>query len=373
MAVNINDTALRRGIYKDPDGNKHEIEVIKVQYGSNGKEYAGLEISYYYRLYKGIHINGLIPIIYFATNSYSHIDVTLSLVHSDSNYHAISSLQLNGHIYVDTGDGIIFYDGYFNENYLLPSEIELKISRTGQERHIWKTEGYISIVTHIILEYTITYDDGIKYKDTYTNSVYDEYGVNADNSKYFRSTMTFLQSISLFEKVVWTRDPALITRPKVNIGFENVRFRETVTYVGEQYGEDIYEYYYYSDLVPNFFIKDDGTVKSDEVTGIEEISLYAFIDMRVYANGTYIIRETAFTTMTVKGTSGKFTPNLKFNGSTLSSEATRCDVRISGNATIKYKDGYSRTINLIPQYEVYYWTKSYALDRTISLTFLTGV
>lgn len=371
MPFNINEISLRRCVYS---GN--EVETVKVRYGDiSGTKYAGLNVDVSYIVRKTISSNSLAsPFTWYKFHT-MHSDI-MSVTFSSANnnaLHKIKKLSLSGHVYSKSGDDTFFYDKYFSYTDITSDTFELDAYGTEQEISIPDILGHIMVATYIDLDYTITYDDNSTYSGKYSNSIYDEYNVNTNSEHAFGGTFNIYAEKEYLEKVVWTRDPALITWPKVNIGFENVRFRETVTYVGEECGEDIYEYYYYSDLVPNFFIKDDGTVKSDEVTGIEEISLYAYIDMRVYANGTYIIRETAFTTMTVKGTSGKFTPNLKFNGHTLSSEATRCDVRIAGNATIKYKDGYSRTINLIPQYEVYYWTKSYALDRTISLTFLTGV
>lgn len=368
MPFNINELPLRRCVY-----NGNEVKTVKVRYGDiSGTKYAGLNVDVSYIVRKrSLLTPPLFTEKFYATDS-DIMSVIFSSVNNNA-LHKIKKLSLSGHVYSKSGDDTVFYDKYFSYTDIDSDTFELNASGTEQNRFVLDLEGYIMVATYIDLDYIITYDDDSTYSGKYNNYIYDEYGVNADATHTFGGTFNIYAEKEYLEKVVWTRDPALITRPKVNIGFENVRFRETVTYVGNECGSDIYEYYYYSDLVPNFFIKDDGTVKSDEVTGIEEISLYAYIDMRVYADGTYIIRETAFTTMTVKGTSGKFTPNLKFNGQTLSSEATKCDVRIAGNATIKYKDGYSRTINLTPQYEVYQWTKSYALDRTISLTFLTGV
>ena len=368
MPFNINELPLRRCVY-----NGNEVKTVKVRYGDiSGTKYAGLTVDVSYIVRKR---SLLTPPIFTEKFYASDSDIMTVIFSSTDNnaLHKIKKLSLSGHIYSKSGDGTVFYDSYFNYTDISSDTFELDTYGTGQIRYMIYLLGYIEVSTFIELEYSITYDNNSTYSGKYTNSIYDEYGVNADSTHAFGGTFSIYAEKEYLEKVVWTRDPALITRPKVNIGFENVRFRETVTYVGETCGSSIYEYYYYSDLTPNFFIEDDGTVKSDEVTGIEEISLHAYIDMRVYADGTYTIRETAFTTMTVKGTSGKFTPNLKFNGHTLSSEATKCDVRIGGNATIKYKDGYSRTINLIPQYEVYQWTKSYALDRTINLTFLKGV
>ena len=370
MPFNINELPLRRCVY-----NGNEVKTVKVRYGDiSGTKYAGLTVDVSYLVRKTISVNSFAsPITWYKFHT-MHTD-TMSVIFSSANneLHKIKKLSLSGHVYSKSEDDTFFYDKYFSYTDITSDTFELNAYGTEQEISISEILGHIVVATYIDLDYIITYDDNNTYSGKYNNYIYDEYNVNTNDECAFGGTFNIYAEKEYLEKVVWTRDPALITRPKVNIGFENVRFRETVTYVGETCGSSIYEYYYYSDLTPNFFIEDDGTVKSDEVTGIEEISLHAYIDMRVYANGTYIIRETAFTTMTVKGTSGKFTPNLKFNGDTLSSEATRCDVRIAGNATIKYKDGYSRTINLIPQYEVYYWNRDYALDRTINLTFLKGV
>ena len=132
MAIEINgDKSLRRCVYKDPDGNSHEVEKIKVRYGITGVTYSGLHIEYSFIMKKEscLLVIPSFPMVipwpgmrYDSSSTFAlWFDMNNSQIADNLMWVTVSSVYVKGRVYVDTGDGTVFYDGSFEKTFTLQS------------------------------------------------------------------------------------------------------------------------------------------------------------------------------------------------------------------------------------------------------------
>ena len=279
MPFNINEISLRRCVYS---GN--EVETVKVRYGDiSGTKYAGLNVDVSYIVRKR---SLLTPPIFTEEFYASDSDIMTVIFSSTDNnaLHKIKKLSLSGHIYSKSGDGTVFYDSYFNYTDISSDTFELNTYGTGQIRYIIDLLGYIEVSTFIELEYSITYDNNSTYSGKYTNSIYDEYGVNADSTHAFGGTFSIYAEKEYLEKVVWTKDPLRVYRQQIeSIIIEDVGV--VSEYMGTYCGDD--EYKYYCDNNPGIVvrIKDVAYAKASKIKSIT-LTGYAHI----LVNNTYLYK-----------------------------------------------------------------------------------
>lgn len=342
MAIEINgDKSLRRCVYKDPDGNSHEVEKIKVRYGNTSSAvYAGLKVYVSYSLWKerGKFFDFFGQYFYSSKTSNMYVSIPKNAI---SNVYTFNRLYLNLHVYSKSGDGTVFYDIYHTQTYLLPDGIEISGSGTGQRRFIGDVVGYISVTTYIDLEYSIKYDDGIIEKGEYHNNIYEEYGVNASDVHRFGGTFNVLEPRNLIEKLVWQKDPLRVYRQQI----ESIIIYDVGVvseYIGTYCGDD--EYKYYCDNNPGIVvrIKDVAYTKASKIKSIT-LTGYAHI----LVNNTYLYKaktETKTLTGNEVGSAISVYPDFDYLADYEYSTALP-RVEYSIKLEVTYEDGYVYTYN----------------------------
>lgn len=202
MALTINGTSPKVCTF-----NGNDVKKIVVKYGEGSVKYAGLGISVSYTMSKKSTM--LFPFIpaseYHCDDAYDNKFRFYSILPEGEDCHIISKFKATGRIYVDTGNGTVFLDrSDFTGAQMIDSDMYIR--STGNYRTIYNTEGYISIVTRMNFNYTITYDDGNTVTGSYNSAIYDEYGVNADSTHWFGGNRIILPATNGgLEKVVWTK------------------------------------------------------------------------------------------------------------------------------------------------------------------------
>lgn len=349
MSVNINGADLRRGICIDKN-SEHEIEEIKVRHGVGDKIYGGLIFNYSFVMEKTS--NNLLGSRF---RTYTNC---INLLFNGGVRDSVSNVYIKGNMYVDTGDGTIFYNGSFEKTDGIIFNIE--IPSTGTDRTIWNTEGYISIVVHLNFEYVITYDDGLEQRGNYSNSFYGEYGVNAASTLNFSSKVTAVPD-SIGGLTVWTKDPLRVCRQQIgNVTINNVYVKSE--YSGTTCGSD--EYKYYVEGTPYFTIlilQSAGKVK------ITNVKLTGFINI-TFGDTEVILEQNSETLEKAIGNeigliSLEPTVNTRVSGTSVHSTY----VDYTFEAEITYADGYihkyvnKNKIIITKENE----TTSYVLDNNI--------
>lgn len=347
MAIEINgDKSLRRSVCKDLDGNSHEVEKIKVIYGNNEKKYPGLCIEYSFIMRKAaswipVLFVPLPGMVYSSSSTFAFwFDMNNSQTADNFMWMEVLSVYVKGRVYVDTGDGTVFYDGSFEKTFTLQStEYPPK---TGNHREIYKTEGYISVVTHVSFDYIITYKDGIKRVGKYNNSFYAEYGVNADSLMEFRGKAEVVPDKNNgFEELVWTKDPLRVYRQQIE-SIIIVDVGVVSEYIGTYCGDD--EYKYYCDNNPGIVvrIKDVAYAKASKIKSIT-LTGYAHI----LVNNTYLYKaktETDTSTGNEVGSVISIYPGFDYlDDYEYSTALPRVEYSIKLEVT--YEDGYVYTYN----------------------------